>query len=233
MSAEQKKINIAIVDDAKLMIEGWKEVFKNDPLIHLVGTALNKETFLKLCRENKEILDVLIMDKNIDGKTQFDDFTFIKEVRDEFPNQKIIIYTWDYYTGHIEYLRSIKVNGYLPNKIVAQKMPEAIKFVVGGMPYFPYDSRAKSADKGKYNKGKEFDIEFIKLVNSLSPGQNKVAALMAKDMLNPQIAEKLGVSVKAVENHVSKIYEKLHIFPDEVQARSKFNHYYGEYFRNR
>jgi len=228
-----KKINIAIVDDAKLMIDGWKETFRDDPLIDVVCTALNKEAFLKSCRENEKVLDVLILDKNIDGKTQFDDFTFIKEVREEFPEQKIIVYTWDYYIGHIDYLRQIKINGYLPSNVAANKMAEAIKFVVGGMPYFPRDLESKAADKTGYNNSKQFDIEFIRLVSSLSPGQNKVASLMAHDMLNPQIAYELGISTKAVENHVHKIYEKLHIFPDEEQARSKFNHYFGEYFRGR
>jgi len=228
---ESKKINIAIVDDAKLMIDGWKETFKNDPLINLMCTALNKEAFLKKCRENKDNLDVLILDKNIDGKTQFDDFSFIKEVRKEFTDQKIIVYTWDYYIGHIDYLRQINVNGYLPSNVAANKMAEAIKFVVGGMPYFPRDLESKAADKSRYNNSKQFDIDFIRLVSSLSPGQNKVASLMASDMLNSQIAEKLSISVKAVENQVHKIYEKLHIFPDEEQARSKFNHYFGEYFR--
>ena len=222
LSAEQKKINIAIVDDAKLMIEGWKEVFKNDRFIHLVGIAINKE-----------ILDVLILDKNIDGKTQFDDFTFIKEVRDEFPDQKIIVYTWDYYTGHNDYLRKLKINGYLPSNRASELMRDAIMEVVRGNLYFPRDGKIKSADKTSYSNSKEFDLEFLKLVNSLSPGQNKVAKLMALDMLNPQIANKLGVTVKAVENQVRKIYQKLLILPDEEQARSKFNHYFGEYFRNR
>ena len=228
-----KKVNIAIVDDAKLMIDGWKEAFNNNSKIKIIGTALNKEAFLKICRDNIDLLDVLIMDKNIDGKTQFDDFTFIKEVRDEFPNQKIIIYTWDYYTGHIDYLRQIKVNGYIPSKLASDLMPEAIKNVMEDNLYFPLDHDSKAADKSKYNKGKEFDIEFIKMVNSLSPGQNKVACMLAHDMLNPQIANILGITVKAVENHVSKIYSKLLIFPDEEQARSKFNHYFGEYFRQK
>ncbi|MCF8348807.1 MAG: response regulator, partial [Bacteroidales bacterium] len=102
-----KKINIAIVDDFELTLNGWKETFKDYPDFNIIGTALNKEVFLKLCNENREILDVLIMDKNIDGKTQFDDFNFIEEVRKEFPKQKIIVYTWDYYTGHINYLRQL------------------------------------------------------------------------------------------------------------------------------
>ena len=233
MSAEQKKINIAIVDDAKLNIDGWNESLREKKEFNIVGTALNKEAFLEICRKYNENIDVLIMDKNIDGKTQIDDFTFIKEVRDEFPKQKIIVYTWDYYIGHIDYLRQIKINGYLPSKLASDLMPQAISSVIKGIPFFPQDENSKNADKTNYSNSREFDIEFLKLVNSLSPGQNKVACLLAHDMLNPQIAKVLDISVKGVEKHVRRIYEKLNIFPDEVQARSKFNHYFGEYFRGK
>ncbi len=226
-------VNIAIVDDSRLNINGWYETLKERTEVNIVGTALNKDAFLEICRQHQNELDILLMDKNIDGKTQFDDFTFIKEVRDEFPKQKIIVYTWDYYIGHIEYLRQINVNGYLPSKLATDLMPQAIKSVMDDHYYFPRDGVLKDADRTDYNNSREFDIEFLKLVNSLTPGQNKVACLLAHDMLNPQIANVLDISVKGVENHVRKIYEKLNIFPDEEQARSKFNHYFGEYFRTR
>jgi len=226
-------INIAIVDDSKLTLDGWKVTFGETPEVNIIGTAQNKESFCKIVSENEDILDVLIMDKSIDGKTQIDDFSFIIETRKRYPNQKIIVYTWDYHTHHINHLRESKINGYIPSSLASELMYDAIKSVMNNMPYFPEDKRVKDEDMSGYDKGKEFDIEFLKMVNSLSPGQNKVASLMAKDMLNPQIAKQLGISVKAVENHVSKIYNKLHIHPDEEQARSKFNHFFGEYFRGK
>ena len=228
-----KKINIAIVDDAKLTLLGWIDTFKDHPDIYIVGTALNKEAFWELCSENKDILDVLILDKNIDGKTQFDDFSYIEETRKRFPKQKIIVYTWDYYIGHIDHLRQNKINGYLPGKSDPKIMLEAINSVMKGIPYFPNDRNSKAADKSMYGSGNEFDVEFIKLISNLSPAQNKVAALLAYDMQNRQIAEKLNISIKAVEKHISSIYINLNISYREVHARSKFNHHYGNYFRQK
>ena len=228
-----KKINIAIVDDAKLSLIGWLDTFKDHPAINIIFTALNKDAFWKLCNKNIDILDVLILDKNIDGKTQFDDFSYIEETRNKFPNQKIIVYTWDYYIGHINHLRQKKINGYLPGKSDPKIMQEAILSVMKGIPYFPNDKDAKAADKSAYNSGKEFDVEFIKQVSGLSPAQNKVAALLAHDFQNQQIADKLNISIKTVEKHVSSIYVNLDISSREVHARSMFNHYYGSYFRQK
>jgi len=228
-----KKINIAIVDDAKLTLTGWEEEFKNHPKINIVFTALNKEVFWKYCYQNEEMLDVLILDKNIDGKTQFDDFGYIEDTRHKFPNQKIIVYTWDYYIGHIAHLRERKINGYLPSKSNPKIMLEAILSVMKGISYFPNDKDAKAADKSAYGSGKEFDVEFIKLVSDLSPAQNKVAALLAQDFQNQQIADKLNISVKSVEKHISSIYIYLDISSREVHARSKFNHHFGNYFRQK
>jgi len=228
-----KKINIAIVDDAKLTLLGWRDTFKDHAQINIVGTSLNKEAFWNLCNKNINILDVLILDKNIDGKTQFDDFSYIEETRRKFPEQKIIVYTWDYYIGHIDYLRQNKINGYLPGKSDPKIMVEAIKSVMAGIPYFPNDKNTIAADKSTYGSGNEFDVEFIKLISDLSPAQNKVAALLANDMQNRQIADKLNISIKAVEKHISSIYVSLCISPQEVHARSMFNRYYGAYFRQK
>jgi len=230
---EDNKINIAIVDDAKLTLLGWEEEFKNHPDINIVFTALNKEAFWELCEKHKTILDVLILDKNIDGKTQFDDFSYIEYTRNNFPNQKIIVYTWDYYTGHIDHLRKQKINGYLPSKSDPKIMLEAILSVMNGNLYFPMDKKIMSADKSLYGSGKEFDVEFIKRVSDLSPAQNKVAALLAHDFQNQQIAKKLNISIKSVEKHISSIYIYLDISSREVHARSKFNHHYGNYFRQK
>ncbi len=228
-----KKINIAIVDDAKLTLLGWIETFRGHPDINIVGAALNKEAFWKLCTENQDMLDILILDKNIDGKTQFDDFSYIEETRSRFPELKIIVYTWDYYIGHIGHLRQNRINGYLPGKSDPKIMLEAIKSVMAGIPYFPNDKDSAAADKSMYGNGNEFDLGFIKLVSGLSPAQNKVAALLAYDMRNRQIADKLNISVKAVEKHISSIYVNLDISPKEVHARSMFNRYYGGYFRQK
>jgi DNA-binding NarL/FixJ family response regulator len=230
---KDNKINIAIVDDSKLTLLGWEEKFKDHPDINIVFTSLNKESFWKLCDQYQPILDVLILDKNIDGKTQFDDFNYIEDTRKKFPNQKIIVYTWDYYTGHIEHLRECKISGYLPSKSDPKIMLEAILSVMKGNTYFPDDKEAKAADKSLYDTGKEFDVEFIKLVSELSPAQNKVAALLAHDYQNQQIADKLNISIKSVEKHISSIYIYLNISSRKVHARSKFNHHYGNYFRQK
>ena len=230
---KKKKINIAIVDDAKLTLLGWVDIFKDNADIEIVGTALNKEAFLKLCNEKEDMLDVLIMDKNIDGKTQFDDFSFIEDIRKQFPEQKIIVYTWDYHASHIDFLKEKKINGYLPSKSAPEIMDDAIKSVVAGIPYYLNDPDSEAADKSTYDRGFEFDVKFIKHVSELSPSENKVAALLAHDMQTRQIANKLNISVKSVEKHISSIYIHLNISHKQVHARSEFNRYYGEYFRQK
>ncbi len=230
---ENRKIKIAIIDDAKLTLMGWIEYFKENPEIEIVGTALNKEAFLKLCTEKQDLLDVLILDKNIDGKTQFDDFSFIEEIRTRFPKQKIIVYTWDYHASHITFLKEKKIDGYLPGNSDPKIMYAAIKSVVIDKPYFLNNIKTKNADKSTYDSGYEFDTGFIKHVSNLTPAENKVAALLAHDMQTRQIANKLEMSVKSIEKHISSIYIHLNISAKQVHARSEFNRYYGSYFREK
>lgn len=228
-----KRIQIAIVDDAKLTLMGWIETFKDNPDIEIVGTALNKEAFLKLCTKKQDIIDVLIMDKNIDGKTQFDDFSFIEDIRTQFPKQKIIVYTWDYHASHITFLKEKRIDGYLPGKSDPKIMCNAIKSVVAGTPYFLNSIETKNADKSAYDRGHEFDTDFIRKVSNLSPAENKVAALLAHDLQTRQISHQLNMSLKSVESHISSIYIHFNISAKQVHARSEFNRYYGSYFREK
>lgn len=220
-----KKINIAIVDDAPMRLDGMVSNLLKTGKINVVGTSLNEKSFLKLCADNEYILDVLLMDKNIERSSHIGDLAFIKKVREEFPNQKIIVYTWNYFVEHITPLKQIKVNGYLHDDFTSATLLKAINTVFEGDCCFP------KMNVSKPGKGNELDISFIKMVTSLSLGQYQVAEYLADDLLNHQIAKKMGITVGAIDVHIRYIYEKLEISPKDEQPRSKFMHTFGEYFR--
>jgi len=220
-----KKINIAIVDDAPMRLDGVVSNLLKTGEINIVGTAQNEKAFLKLCNNNENILDVLLMDKNIERSSHIGDFEFIKKVREEFPNQKIIVYTYSYFTEHITPLKQIKVNGYLSDDFTVETLMGAIKDVLQGNYCFP------ETDVFKPGPGTPLDISFIKMATSLSLRQDQVARYLADDLLNHQIAKKMGITIGGVDLHIKEIYKKLAISPKDEQARSRFMHIFGEYFR--
>ena len=234
MMNANKKIKIGIIDDAKIVLKGWENSFRGHKDIELLFMAANKQSFWEKCAQHYKELDVLIMDKSIDGKTQFDDFDYIRKTIERFPNLKIIVYTWDYYSGHIEYLRDMGVRAYLPNKADEKEMFCAVRRVAKGESYFPKNNKTKEADKQDYfGKGNSFDLEIIRLTAALNPAENKVAAYLAHDFLKKQIAERLNVSVKTIEKHITGIYHKLGIIHGQTHTRSSFNLKYGAFFRQK
>ncbi len=231
---EHNIIRIAIIDDARLVLNGWEKTFRDVAYIELLFVAANKKLFLDLCEKHEAELDILIMDKSIDGKTQFDDFEYISKTRKRFPTKKIIVYTWDYYTGHINYLKKMGVNAYLPGKCDVSEMITAIRRVMKDELYFPNDEKTLEADREKYfGTGHMFNLETIRETDELNPAEIRVAALLSHDFTKNQIAERLCVSVKTIEKHITNIYRTLGIFHGETNTRITFNLRYGAFFRQK
>ncbi len=234
MKTSAEKINIAIIDDAKIALKGWEACFKEHKDIELIFTSANKHDFYKKCEKFAAELDVLIMDKSIDGKTQFDDFEYIKETHKRFPDIRIIVYTWDYYEGHIAYLKDLGVHAYLPNKTDENEMIAAIRRVARGELYFPANELTRQAEKEGYDGNqRSIDIDIVKQTDSLNPAESKVAAYLAHDFLKKQIADRLNVSEKTIEKHITGIYRKLNIEHGHAHTRTSFILKYGGFFRQK
>jgi DNA-binding CsgD family transcriptional regulator len=59
-------------------------------------------------------------------------------------------------------------------------------------------------------------------MSELSARENEVLELLAKGLLQKEIADQLGISYWTVQTHIARIYEKLHVH-SRAQAVAKYH----------
>lgn len=196
---DAQKINLLLVDDHQLFIDGLRSILGNHPRFAVLHTARDGREALQWLQYHRP--DVVVMDLNmpkIDGQQA------ATKALAMYPGLKILVVSM-YYTASLqESLQGIGVAGFIPKDSDATVLVEAIEQIYGGGRYFKtYVNRPSTDDENgqkdirqKYNLTKR-EVEIIRLVR-----QNKTTQ---------EIADQLFVSPFTIETHRRNICVKLDI----------------------
>lgn len=95
--------------------------------------------------------------------------------------------------------------GYLPKSSGLDELRDAIRAVLGCEQWLPSSLRAAVAR----TQSASGDADLAARLASLSPQQFRVLTLVAKGLLNKQIADRLEVQERTVKAHLSAIFDRL------------------------
>ncbi len=199
-------VRVLLADDQTLFRSGLARLLSDDPRVTVVAQAADGHEAVRLCDELKP--DVVLMDirmPNLDGIK-----ATVEIVASHADIPVLILTTLEADTHVLEALRA-GASGYVlkdatPKSIVSslltvksggRVMASAIAQRVLGM------LTGDTTPKDFYDGLTAREVEILKLIASGSA--------------NKQIAYKLAISEKTVRNHISHLYEKLHIY-DRSQA---------------
>jgi len=197
--AESIKINLLLVDDHQLFIDGLRSILDRHLRFSVLHTARDGREALQLLQHHTP--DVVIMDLNmprIDGQQA------AAKALSMYPRLKILIVSM-YYTASLQSsLQKMGVAGFMPKDSDAATLIRAIEEIHRGGNYFVMDATNPAVDddngqksiRQKYNLTKR-EVEIIRLVR-----QNKTTQ---------EIAEQLFVSPFTIETHRRNICTKLDI----------------------
>ena len=198
--AELPKIQLMLVDDHQLFIDGVRSLLDKHKHFAVMQTARDGRESLQLLQHHTP--DVVIMDLNmprIDGQQA------AAKALSLYPHLKILIVSM-YYTASIQSsLQSMGVAGFIPKDSDATVLIQAIEEIHRGGRYFEIDSinpavveddSGQKSIRRKYNLTKR-EVEIIRLVRG-----NKTTQ---------EIAELLFVSPFTIETHRRNICTKLDI----------------------
>ncbi|MBI2271445.1 MAG: response regulator transcription factor [Bacteroidetes bacterium] len=202
MNAVSKPINIVLVDDHKMFLEGLSALLKMFEEINIVSTETKGENVLKMLETNA--VDIVITDINMPG---IDGMKLAKEIKKKFTGVKILALTTHTEGRIITAMLKMGIEGYILKDAGKEELLSAIKAISRGDTFFSEEVKsalAKSFIPGKKTRSNDSLIE-------LSEREKEILKLIAKEYTQQQIAEKLFISSHTVVFHRRKLFHKFDV----------------------
>jgi len=198
-------IRIFLCDDHTLFRQGIRKLLELEPDITVVGEANNGQEMLNILK--KAAPDIILMDI---GMPDLDGVTATYKAKKILARVKIIILT--VYEDEAHIFQAIKAGamGYLLKDASIEELIEAIRSVYKGEALIQPVVATKvlkefaMLDKRKIQEGDKF-------YSDLTEREKEILRLIALGGTNKEIANKLDISEKTVKNHISNIFQTLHV----------------------
>jgi DNA-binding NarL/FixJ family response regulator len=196
---EKTTIRIMLADDHKVLLDGLVMMLEEIDNIHVVATAANGQEVLSQMESCK--VDVLLMDIQM---PVLDGYETAKIISTKFPEVKVLILSMHSERVYIERMYSAGISGYLLKSAGKEEIIEAIERVFDGQSYFSPDVAAAMLKNNSSDKTSITSSE-------LTRREREILGHIASGLTNPEIAEKLYLSVDTIKTHRKNMMRKLDV----------------------
>lgn len=195
-------LNIAIVEDNKVIREGIELYFNSDPEFSCKIAVDSVEAFLKHISHSPD-LDVLLLDINLPGMSGIEGIHHIKH---QFPNISIIMLTIFKDEKHVFDALKAGSDGYLLKNTPLKSIKNGIQQILEeGAPISPVIAKKVINYFNPQTKHKVDGFE------KLSTREIEVLQALSEGLPFKNIADKLFISIDTVRYHTKNIYKKLQV----------------------
>lgn len=202
MKESSMTIKVLIVDDHKLFRQGLRSLMSTrDDIVEVVGEAATAAEAIKLTEQlhpNVVLMDIFMPDVNGLEAT--------REIKKRFPDVAVVILTSSEKDSHLFEAVRADAAGYLLKNLDADELFNMLQGVAKGeaaMTRAMASRVLKGIARQKIGGQSELD--------TLTERESMVLHLVAQGESNPQIAEKLSISVNTVKTHLSNVLKKLQL----------------------
>jgi DNA-binding NarL/FixJ family response regulator len=192
-------IRVLLVDDFPLVREGLAAALGRDPGIHVVGQAGDGKEGLELARELRP--DVILLDLHM---PEMGGMMVLERLRVEVPETRALVMTASEKAETLLAAVSAGAAGYITKRASRQELCEAVITVHGGGSVIAPHLAGHLLKQ--YQKASRGETEHLH--NQLSTRELEVLRLVAQGLTDRQIAEKIYVSPRTVQNHLARIRDK-------------------------
>ena len=199
---DQRK-SIVIVDDHPLFREGLKSIISRNTAYSVVGEAKNGRAGLQTALKLKP--DLVLIDISLPDKSGIQ---LTREIRSQLPHTRILIISMHSKIDYIAEAFQSGATGYVVKESASNGLLKGLETVIRG-DYFLDSSLSHAVVESLLDlpikEARIKDDEY----GSLTPREQEIMRLLAEGLSVKEIAAKLYISPKTVENHRSNIMNKL------------------------
>jgi DNA-binding NarL/FixJ family response regulator len=193
-------INILIVDDHRLVIDGLKLMLREVEDMRCVGEAANGREALDLLESTPA--DVLLLDINM---PEMDGLECCKLVKDQYPYVKVLILSMMREASLVKTMLKQGASGYLLKNAGKDEVVEAIRKVAEGKQAFSDDVLESLMNSFSNKPSKPSKSPFP----TISRREKQILQLIMDEKTTSEIAEELFISFGTVETHRRNLLLKL------------------------
>ena len=198
-----KKKSILIIDDHPLFREGLKSIIKRDSKFEVIGEAGNGCEGLRLAKELRPdlvVVDISLPDQN--------GIQLTREIRGSLQGTSIMIVSMHAKIDYISEAFQGGATGYLVKESASDGLLKGLEAVSRGEYFLDSSLSHQVVNRLMESPAKDKKIRDTSY-GTLTKREQEIMRLLAEGLSPKQIAEKLFISPKTVENHKSNIMSKL------------------------
>ncbi|ATP56920.1 DNA-binding response regulator [Pedobacter ginsengisoli] len=192
-------INILIADDHQMIVDGLRSMLASHEQYQIIGEANNGQVAYEMLAANPDKYQLLLTDISMPllSGTQL-----CKMVKSQFPHIQVLILSMYNNVPAVKEAVMAEADGYILKNAGKTELLQALHRITNGGTYFSQD--IVPIIYNQYHKQKIQDEQLAQL----SIREKEVLSLIVKECTSEEIAEKLFISKKTVDNHRQHLLEK-------------------------
>ena len=189
-------INVFIVEDHSMVIEGLQVLLQQEKDITVVATTNDAAGCLNYLAHHKA--DVILLDINL---PDMDGVDLCKIIKTQYKETMVLGLSTINKGVYMNKMMENGASGYLLKNLTRRELIDAIKTVNKGGVYFSFEA-------GKIYKA---TLEKNSSLPVLTKREKEILKLVAEGRTNPEISKLLFISIDTVDSHRKNLYTKLNV----------------------
>ena len=180
-------MRILICEDQAILLDGLILALSKEKSFEVVASIKNAKDISRTLNEVKcdlVLTDIITEEKN-------NALNYIKEIRDAYPNLKIVAITGFPDISFMEKAKNVGVNSFVYKNISTEELVSVIKNTSTGYSVFPNNEKTKDL-----------------IVSTLTETELKIVRLYSSGLEREEIAKELFMSNSSLKSHISQILLK-------------------------
>jgi DNA-binding NarL/FixJ family response regulator len=206
-----KTLRILIADDHGLVRRGARAILHSRPGWRVVGEAANGREAVEKAIELRPHVAVIDI-----GMPDLDGVEVARQIRATVPDTRVLVLTMHESDQMVRRALAAGADGYVLKSDLTEVLPKAVKVISEGKRFLT-PKVSEIVVKG-FLKTRSHHQQAERGAEYATPRETQVICLLAKGKTNKEIAALLGIAVRTVETHRSKVMLKfgLHSLADLI-----------------